>query len=106
MRRLMLKGRDLHTEKYYSGENIEALRGIYRTKIHPRLWTDTSTGPESEKMKKLQEKIDRLEKKVHLLEDAWPQSRRGCRDQMNIFRRHRYRPRSTLPFSERRDRQV
>jgi hypothetical protein len=41
--RKMLKGRDLATEKYYSHENIEALRTIYREKIYPALWASTPT---------------------------------------------------------------
>jgi len=36
--RAMLKGRDLGVEKYYSKENIEALRKIYRDKIYPAIW--------------------------------------------------------------------
>ncbi len=36
--RAMLKGRDLGVEKYYSKENIEALRKIYREKIYPAIW--------------------------------------------------------------------
>jgi hypothetical protein len=40
--RLMLKGRDLRIERYYSQQNIEALRKIYPEKIYPKLWTDTA----------------------------------------------------------------
>jgi len=36
--RSMLKGRDLGIEKYYSKENIEALRKIYRERIYPAIW--------------------------------------------------------------------
>ena len=36
--RAMLKGRDLGVEKYYSKENIEALRKIYREEIYPAIW--------------------------------------------------------------------
>jgi integrase len=36
--RSMLKGRDLGIEKYYSKENIEALRKIYREKVYPAMW--------------------------------------------------------------------
>ncbi len=41
--RLMLKGRDLRTERYYSKENVEALRTIYRDKIYPSLWSSSAT---------------------------------------------------------------
>ena len=68
--RKMLKGRDLQTERYYSRENVEALREIYRTKIYPQLWSDTSSLHESEKVKGLQERIEKLELVVHMLEDA------------------------------------
>jgi len=36
--RSMLKGRDLGVEKYYSKENIENLREVYRAKVYPRIW--------------------------------------------------------------------
>jgi hypothetical protein len=41
--RAMLKGRDLGVEKYYSKENIEALRKIYQEEIYPAIW-DSSGG--------------------------------------------------------------
>jgi hypothetical protein len=66
--RKMLKGRDLQTERYYSKENIEALRKIYREKIYPQLWTDT-TALSAEKMKSLEEKIETLTQKVQILEE-------------------------------------
>ena len=34
----MLKGRDLGVEKYYSKENIENLREVYRSRVYPQIW--------------------------------------------------------------------
>ena len=36
--RSMLKGRDLGVEKYYSKENIEELREVYRSRVYPQIW--------------------------------------------------------------------
>lgn len=55
--RKMLKGRDLATEKYYSLENIEALRRIYIEKIYPKLWPNTAA-PNPEKIKALEDKVN------------------------------------------------
>jgi len=38
--RSMLKGRDLGVEKYYSKENIEKLREVYRTRVYPQIWKE------------------------------------------------------------------
>lgn len=54
--RKMLKGRDLGTEKYYSQENIQALRAIYRDKIYPKLWANPNA-PNPEEMKALTWKV-------------------------------------------------
>ncbi len=57
--RKMLKGRDLDTEKYYSEQNIEALRKIHREKIQPHLWTD-SAAPNPEKLHALEDQVSCL----------------------------------------------
>ncbi len=67
--RKMIKGRDLQTERYYSQENIEELRKIYREKIYPRLWGDGATRS-TEEFKSLQEKVSELEFVVRMLQDA------------------------------------
>ena len=36
----MLKGRDLGVEKYYSKENVEKLRKVYKTKVYPEIWKE------------------------------------------------------------------
>ena len=41
--RAMLKGRELGVEKYYSKENIEKLREVYKTKIFPLIWKAEQT---------------------------------------------------------------
>ncbi len=41
--RAMLEGKDLSVEKYYSKENIEALRKIYREKIYPAIWASSGS---------------------------------------------------------------
>lgn len=66
--RKMLKGRDLDTERYYSKENIEALRKIYRERIYPHLWT-TPAAYSAEEVKELRLKIEDLETKMGALED-------------------------------------
>lgn len=66
----MLKGRDLQVERYYSKENIEALRKIYRTKIQPTLWPDTATVNESEQVKILREELETVKFAVKMLQDA------------------------------------
>jgi len=38
--RSMLKGRDLGVEKYYSKENVEKLREVYRTTVYPEIWRE------------------------------------------------------------------
>lgn len=68
--RKMLKGRDLQTERYYSQENIEALREIYRTRIYPQLWSDTVKIQESEEVKHLREQVEELRIAVRMLQDA------------------------------------
>jgi len=68
--RKMLKGRDLQTERYYSRENVEALRKIYRERIYPQIWSDLAAAHESEKMKDMREEIDKLKLAVRMLEDA------------------------------------
>jgi predicted alternative tryptophan synthase beta-subunit len=52
----MLKGRDLQTERYYSKENIEELRKVYRDKIQPRLWTNVTTAT-PEELKALHDQV-------------------------------------------------
>lgn len=54
--RKMLKGRDLQTERYYSKENIEELRKVYRDKIQPRLWTNVATAT-PEELKALHDQV-------------------------------------------------
>jgi len=39
----MLKGRDLGVEKYYSKENVENLREVYRAKVCPEIWREKSS---------------------------------------------------------------
>ena len=68
--RKMLKGRDLHTEKYYSQENITNLRNIYRTRIQPALWPNTTTTTESEQVKTLREELENVKFAVKMLQDA------------------------------------
>ena len=68
--RKMLKGRDLDTEKYYSQENITNLRNIYRTRIQPALWPDTTTITESEQVKTLREELEIVKFAVKMLQDA------------------------------------
>jgi len=68
--RKMLKGRDLQTERYYSKENIEALRNIYRTKIQPALWPDTAAASESEQVRALREELESVKLTVRMLSDA------------------------------------
>jgi hypothetical protein len=68
--RTMLKGRDLHTEKYYSKENVEALRKIYAERIYPQLWSDIAKIHESEQVKVLRSEIDELKLAVRMLQDA------------------------------------
>jgi hypothetical protein len=64
----MLKGRSLQVEKYYSQENIEALRKIYHEKILPALGTSTIT---DERVKEQEKRIDQLQSvlKDRLLSD-------------------------------------
>jgi len=38
--RSMLKGRDLGVEKYYSKENVEKLREVYRNTVYPEIWRE------------------------------------------------------------------
>jgi hypothetical protein len=66
----MLKGRDLRTERYYSRENVEKLRGIYREKIYPQLWSDTSTTQDAQEVKTLREGLQELRLAVRMLQDA------------------------------------
>lgn len=58
--RKMLKGRDLQTERYYSKENIEALRKIYRDKIYPQLWHDTATHETSKEVDTLRNELQQV----------------------------------------------
>lgn len=58
--RKMLKGRDLQTERYYSRENIEALREIYHEKIYPQLWSDTQAPQNMEGLKALGKENEHL----------------------------------------------
>jgi hypothetical protein len=58
--RKMLKGRDLQTERYYSKENIEALREIYITKVYPKLWPNTATRMEDQRIKDLERQVAQL----------------------------------------------
>jgi hypothetical protein len=67
--RKMLKGRDLQTELYYSKENIESLRTIYRERIYPRLWT-SPTAYTAEDVKALRQEIEGLKTKMEILENA------------------------------------
>jgi hypothetical protein len=64
--RKMLKGRDLATEKYYSQENIEALRKIYRDKIYPQLWTAMAT-TNPEELKALHLEVELLQQALQNL---------------------------------------
>jgi hypothetical protein len=75
--RKMLKGRDLRTERYYSRENVEKLREIYRDKIYPQLWSDTSTAQNTQEVKTLREEVEgqqaeiqELRLAVRMLQDA------------------------------------
>jgi hypothetical protein len=67
--RKMLKGRDLDTEKYYSKENIEGLRKVYREKIYPQLWSDGSVGQSAEDVKSMREEIQELSNALHMVQD-------------------------------------
>jgi hypothetical protein len=62
--RKMLKGRDLSTERYYSRENVEALREIYRTKIYPQLWMTPANTQSNEQVKALQEQVTKQQKQI------------------------------------------
>jgi hypothetical protein len=68
--RSMLKGRDLRTERYYSRENIEALRKIYQEKIYPQLWSDVAAAHESEKLKALKEELEDLRARQQRQDEA------------------------------------
>ena len=68
--RKMLKGRDLQTERYYSKENIEELRKIYKEKIYPRLWSETANAISPEEAQNLRASIQELRLAVRMLEDA------------------------------------
>lgn len=68
--RKMLKGRDLQTERYYSKENIEELRKIYKEKINPRLWTDNTNTISAEEAESLREDVRELRLAVRMLQDA------------------------------------
>jgi len=52
--RSMLKGRDLGVEKYYSKENIESLREVYRTRVYPQIWKRE----EPTKLERLREQLE------------------------------------------------
>lgn len=67
--RKMLKGRDLQTERYYSKENIEALRKIYQEKIYPQLWSDTGALHETETIKQLRQEVEELKPYKHKIEE-------------------------------------
>jgi hypothetical protein len=58
---------DLQTERYYSKENVEALRKIYREKIYPQLWTDT-TNPSPEEIRNLHEQVSRQGLEIETLQ--------------------------------------
>jgi hypothetical protein len=78
--RKMLKGRDLATEKYYSHENIEALRKIYRDKIYPALWTQPAPA-NPEKIKELEKRLDAQSLEIRNLQSLarqlWPRADTG-----------------------------
>ena len=67
--RKMLKGRDLQTERYYSHENIEALREIYRNQIYPLLWPNAG-GMSSAEVQSLRSEMEELKLKLQALEAA------------------------------------
>jgi len=75
--RKMLKGRDLQTERYYSKENIEELRKIYRTKIYPRLWLENQTAKGQEEIRSLHERLRSLEKQVADYKQVFEELRLG-----------------------------
>lgn len=63
--RRLLKGRDLSTEKYYTRENIENLRRIYRDDILPKLHPQEAATVEAKRqeaeIQKLQDRLAKLE---------------------------------------------
>ncbi len=61
--RRMLKGHDLETERYYSKENVEALREIYR-----KLWSDTAAPAENEgHIRNLEERVAQYEQAMEAI---------------------------------------
>jgi hypothetical protein len=58
--RLMLKGRDLQTERYYSRQNVEELREIYAEKIYPKLWSDTTAAVKLKEMERLRAELAKV----------------------------------------------
>ena len=69
--RKMLKGRDLNTEKYYSQENVEALREIYRERIQPKLWSDANAAQNQEEVRTLRTEVEGLRQALRDLEDRF-----------------------------------
>ncbi len=63
--------RDLETKRYYSKENVQALREIYRTKIYPKLWSDSAAPAENEeRIRSLEERVAQYEQVVEAILDG------------------------------------